>query len=119
MASHCTCLLCFHLPSACVNRYADSSNSSPYLFLLVIAHAGLLVDSIDVFDFAPGEHTFTITVTDTLGSSASDSFAFTTPEALGRHSATIVLWHDHHSMLHGGSITNIIYQVMYDKVHVL
>ena len=116
MASHCTCLLCFHLPLACVNRYADSSNSSPYLFLLVIAHAGLLVDSIDVFDFAPGVHTFTITVTDTLGSGASDSFTFTTPEALGRHSVTIVLWHEYHSLLHGGSITNII--VYYLQSHV-
>ena len=52
-------------------------------------HAGLLSDSIDVFDFAPGVHTATITVTDTLGSSAAESFNFTTPEALGRCNGTM------------------------------
>ena len=67
--------------------------------------AGLLIDSIDVFDFAPGGHTFTITVTDTLGSSASDSFTFTTPEAVGRHSVTIVLWYEYHCIILCGSIT--------------
>ena len=50
-------------------------------------HAGQLVDSIDVFDFEPGVHTATITVTDTLGSSDSESFDFITP---GQYSGIMV-----------------------------
>ena len=52
-------------------------------------HAGLLEDSINVFDFEPGVHTATITVTDTLGSSDSESFDFTTPEPLGQYNGTM------------------------------
>ena len=47
--------------------------------LSISPSVGLLVDDIDVFDFAPGEHTATITVTDILGSSDSESVTFTTP----------------------------------------
>ena len=41
------------------------------------------MDDINVFDFASGEHTATITVTDTLGNSDSETFSFTTPDAAG------------------------------------
>ena len=64
----------------CLNLYSETSN----IVIMFQPHAGLLSDSIDVFDFAPGVHTATITVTDTLGNSDSESFDFTTPEALGR-----------------------------------
>ena len=51
---------------------------------------GLLVDDIDVFDFASGEHTATITVTDILGSSDSESVTFTTPgEYNNKHLMTL------------------------------
>ena len=56
---------------------------------LSLCSTGLLEDTIDVFDFAPGEHTATITVTDTLGSSDSESFDFTTPEPLGQCNGTM------------------------------
>ena len=69
----------------CLNLYSETSN----IVVMFQPHAGQLVDSIDVFDFAPGVHTATITVTDTLGSSASQSFDFTTPEALGRCNGTM------------------------------
>ena len=36
-----------------------------------------------MFDFAPGEHTATITVNDTLGNSDSESFMFTTRGNVG------------------------------------
>ena len=54
-------------------------------------HAGLLMDDINVFDYAPGLHIATITVNDTLGSSAGESFTFLTPEAIGRQSGIVVL----------------------------
>ena len=54
-------------------------------------HAGLLMDDINVFDYAPGLHIATITVNDTLGSSAGQSFTFLTPEAMGRQSGIVVL----------------------------
>jgi len=42
-------------------------------------YAGLLVNSLDVFDFAPGNHIATIIVNNTLGSSDSESFFFFAP----------------------------------------
>ena len=47
--------------------------------------AGPLVDDINVFDFAPGEHTATFTVNDTLGTSDSESFNFTTGKYNGKN----------------------------------
>ena len=52
--------------------------------LLVSLPAGALVDDINVFDFAIGEHTATITVNDTLGTSDSESFNFTTGKYNGK-----------------------------------
>ena len=56
-------------------------------YLSISLLAGPLVDDINVFDFAPGEHTATITVNDTLGTSDSESFNFTSP---GRYNGKIV-----------------------------
>ena len=39
---------------------------------------------VSVCDFAPGEHTATITVNDTLGNSDSESFNFTTGRYNGK-----------------------------------
>ena len=47
------------------------------------------MDDINVFDYAPGLHIATITVNDTLGSSAGESFTFLTPEAIGRQSGIV------------------------------
>ena len=66
-------------------KYAKSSN------VIIISHllAGLLADSVDVFDFQPGEHTATITATNTLGSSDAESFFFVTPEPTGWYLGTV------------------------------
>ena len=66
------CLLCVGI---CIVGY------TLHHYNVIISHlyAGLLVDSIDVFDFAPGLHTATITVNNTLGDSDSESFFFFTP----------------------------------------
>ena len=42
-------------------------------------YAGLLVNSLNVFDFEPEFHTVTITVTNTLGSNDSEILVFFTP----------------------------------------
>ena len=42
-------------------------------------YAGLLVNSLNVFDFEPGGHAVTITVTNTLGSNDSEILSFFTP----------------------------------------
>ena len=66
----------------CLNLCSETSK-----LMLSLCLTGLLSDIIDVFDFAPGVHTATITVTDTLGSSDSESFDFITP---GQYSGTVV-----------------------------
>ena len=65
------------------------NETSLLTLLLTLCSTGLLIDSIDVFDFAPGVHTATITVTDTQGNSVSQSFEFTTPEPLGQCNGTM------------------------------
>ena len=56
--------------------FSSEEHCNTYLFS---SAAGLLADDIDVFDFAPGEHTATIRVNDTFGNSDSESITFTTP----------------------------------------
>ena len=67
----------------CSNKYSKPS----HIIIMSHLHAGLLVDSINVFDFAPGEHTATITVNNTLGNSDFESFNFFTP---GQYIGTMV-----------------------------
>ena len=53
-------------------------------YLSISLPAGPLVGDVSVCDFAPGEHTATITVNDTLGNSDSESFNFTTGRYNGK-----------------------------------
>ena len=67
----------------CSKKYAKPSN----VITMSLLHAGPFVGSINVFDFAPGGHTATITVNNTLGNSDSESFNFFTP---GQYIGTMV-----------------------------